>query len=520
MSWVLNDPRSPLFRGARLARFSGQRGHAAGGRLTRFAARLDTARTAGVEAIVEPNNSLGDVNLMAFLGGAFSSQGGSGVYRAVQTQIGERLTVDLFPLPPGPYWRNYRGCLRGVAMPVIDLEWDGDIETARYRVYHSLVDTVDHADARRVAIYSYNDFVEVTNNTANGGEVTITGSDGNSTGTSHYEVTVNLAADVVTVQAENLDTSTIEPAVVSVGEKIRFGNGLYIEVPTDWGYAGDTIFDVQAGPRRSFRLQPSGEDEHWFKVAAERNDNAPEVPSHWEHFETIMPPGAVTAVDFTFVSSSSVQIEFTLPTESDIAGAYIRQSWPQAEGYEIPFPTPVAFVAGTSGQTKTHTLTGLVAGQYWVNIRAVDDSGTDDHSDLLYTFYLSATALAFGTISKPRSFTASPVGIGAIKFEVRTNGAEDQVGIYWDAGTGIIDTTTLWALLDSGDIISGEAGSATQKNRLYRKTISGIEGGTYQFLARTRVGGAEEKNEDVLAGVTIYSNPITIPYNLEITRVN
>jgi hypothetical protein len=448
------------------------------------------------------------------VGGVPSRFGESGFYRASRTQVNQKLLLDLFPSPNAGYWKEWPGWRRGISPPSITLDWEGDDETVRYRVYHSIVDTPDHEDARRVAIHTINDFIEVTNETGNGGEIEVGGADGSATGSGVYTLTVNKTGDTVTVQATNQQTGAEESEKESFGEPIRFGVGLYVTVSEDWSIDGDTEFTVKAGPQRSFTLAPTGSDTHWFKVTAERNDSAPEVPSSWKEVTASIPPSPISGFGVAFVSASEVEITFTLPDEPDIAGARVWQSWPQYEGYEIPWPVPIAEVSGTAGQTKTVSLSGLIAGQYSVLVRAFDEDGIDDFSDTVYRFYLGATSVSHEILVRPRSFRVSPAGLGAIQFEARTNEAEDYVAIYSDDGTGTLDLDSIWLLLGPSDIVETES---QPKNRVYRKTVQYIPSGTYQFLARARKSGTEEENNDVTAGVTIYGSALTIPHNLEAT---
>jgi len=371
-------------------------------------------------------------------------------------------------------------------------------------------------------MYSYNDYIESTNDTGNGAAITVTGNDGNSTGVSTYELTINKTGSTITITAENTTTGVTEPAVIYIGAKVRFGNGLYVELPDEWPYSGDTVFTIEAGPQRTFTLGATGSDNHWFMITAERNDGVPEQPSAWKAFSTSMPPNPVTDVSFAYVSATEVDVTFTLPEDTDIAGAYIRHSWPGATGYDIPFPSILYNVSGTSLQTKTQRLSNLIEGQYWLNIRAYDESGLDDRSDYLYNFFLGADALSFGTIARPKSFRAKPVGLGKVQFEVRTNGAEDEVAIYTDETTGTIDTDNIWALFTSSDIVVENVITlgASQAGRLYRKTVTNVPEGIYQFLARCRKLGTEEKNTDVLAGVSVYDTAVGIPSSITVVRNN
>lgn len=495
-------------------------GYNAGGRMTNFYVTPDP-RSAAINIDAERLSQVGrsDGNIFTWVNGSFSESGGTGVYRANREAKQQVLTFDALPLPPADYWKNFRTSLYAIWPPVIHLGWKGDGNTTRYTVEYATL--ANKSDADPVAIYSRNDYIEVTKNTntSSPDQISVTGSDGASTGKSSYTCTINKTGDTITITVVNDETSVTEISAVEYeGYKLQFGSGLFIDLPNGWITSGDTEFTVQAGPKREYSLVSSQSDDHYFRVKAERlNETA--VYSAWKYKSLAMPPSPVSSITVTYLSASSVRVGFTMPSDTDIAGWRLYLSPDYRSGHYVPHYRPVATGTASPSASVTTDLTGLAGGNYTFMVRTYDNSGRDDMTINIKQFYLSSGAVTYGDLNEPIAFKTEPQGLGQFKMtaSTRLNSAgsivEDNIYIYWNSGSGDVDYSAsgLW------DIIPKSTAENTGRAAKYTKTYSNVPSGTYTFGIRTERNGQFDGNTDVVDSVTVNDTAITVPYDLEVT---
>ena len=505
VSFVPNDPRSPMMSGAGLAVLGAPLGQTAGGRLS----DLDL-KVAGLSArhalTVERGHPLGRVgHILQYINAQFSTRGGTGFYRAYRNASNEGLYVDYACLPEADYWRYLKTTINGISPTGLKLDWRGDPETTRFTVRHATQG--DFKDAKTVQIGERLSFVTIENMTGNEATLELLGSDGNRVREGSYTVTVDYDGTIINVTVED-DLLATSFTVESENQWIRFGRALQLRLPDPWPVIGETVFSVRSEIPKTYRMRVPKSGSNYLQVTAQRNDNAPLVPSAWVSKSLVIPPNPVTDVGFAFVSEGVIRVTFTMPTDIDIEGAWVFHSWPEVEGYCIPYFVPAEVLAAPDEEV-TFDVTGLIPGKYTFLIRAFNTKRLDDQSDHLYTVFLSATGLSFAALAAPTSFRAIPRGLGSIEFVIRTNAVEDEVALYWDNGTGTIDYDTPFAVFDTSYRVAG----------VYNVTLNNLPGGSYRFHARNRLSGVEEKNATALDEVTIYDENLLVPYGLQVTEV-
>lgn len=491
-------------------------GSASGGRIRRFDPKT-SGRSVGVEMLLDP--PLPDWtpgSLMVWLNGKYLQSGGSGTYRGTRFAVNQGLTMDAYAFPPLAAFTEGTAHLTGVQSQALTLTWKGDRDTVRYEVYHSTTGT---AGLKRVAIYQANKQIDVTNETANGAEIAVTGVDGIGEAGHTYTLTLNFAAGAVTATAVDQDTlrewgpetrDSLED--VFGNAHFQFGVGLSVEIPDvdNWNYPGDTEFTIETGPLRSYQAINAGDNaSHTFLVQAFRGDGSPGVPSSEALFTLDPLPNPVEDLAVEFVSAGAVDVTFTMPEDANIAEYHLYHSLPDIEDYDIVFPIPFATGAAAPEEEVTVHLTGLEAGRYTLLVRAVNDEGQDDHSDSSIVFYLSATSVSFQDIDKPADFQVIPDGIGQVKIAFRTNGAEDLVALYTNGGVegDPVDYDNPWLFVPDDE---------RNENNRYEVSAHGLSAGTWRIAGRCRLLGSEEGNTESVDEATIYEAPLSIPHDLEV----
>lgn len=503
-----NDPRQPYLCGLGFAACGSLDGGNTAGRLTKILPRQRNRHMA-VEVSVDPVVPEGlDPNVNIYTNDAYLTRGGSGVYRVSQVSTRQAVTFDAIPIPAAENFKNYVAHLFDSAPPSLRLSWDGDPNSIRYTVEHAR--TANKSDSRRIAILGRKENIEVVNETGNDNTITVTGNDGNSSAESSYTVTVSFVVEVsghhrtVTI-VDNDSGYTIGP-ITYADTHIRFGSGLQLTLPEIWlTGAGDTVFTVTAGPPREYYFRNATGDDHYFRVAAEREDDATGV-GPWVYKEIDALPGNVTTPQVDFVSSGTVEVSFTMPSDPDIAGYKIYLGTPTYPA-DSDLTAPLPLIDGSAGPSEAVSvqIADLEEGRYTILVRAYDTQKIEDGSLLYQIFFLSAASVSMGGVAKPRSFDAQATGVGQITFHVRTSGSEDSVYLYSDGGDGNgIDYDSPWAIL-----LPSSPG-------YYEKAFNNLPAGDYEFGARSALAGIEEKNTDVISTATVFDSPMLVPSNLRI----
>jgi len=448
-----------------------------------------------------------------------------GLYHSEDDQLNTSVTrltqrsdivFDAIPLPKGSSWRIYPGPFSTAQKRNLLLQWEGDSYTERYRVYHSLL--ADYSDAVICGTRSINSEIIVVNTSGTSGVLAVTGVDGPVGPEGNYSINVTrlTAEDDITITVVDNIESTTSEATTWDGNSFSFGKGLMGVLTEPWPDLGTTVFVVTAEPDKSYLLRNPSDATHYFKVRALRGADGTYADSAWESKTIVNPPGPVSGIDVEFVSTSSVNITFTMPADADIAGfhIFVGENW--KNGNYVPHWHPKVTSSAVANESVTAVVGGLaVDTTYWFYIRAFDSSGMDDETTNVSKFFLSSTAVSYGDVEAPYDIVAEATDLNEVTITVTTDKRESSVVIYSDGGTGTIDYTTAYATLESStrvDQFANEFGT-------YTTILTGITAGDYLFGARCEVNGASDGNTDIYDDVTVYGTALTAPSDLTITEV-
>ena len=450
----------------------------------------------------------------------------NGVYCAERQKLHTTVTrltprsdiiFDAIPLPESANWRSYPGPFCSAQKRNLLVEWDGDANTERYRIYHALES--DYSDARIFGAVSANSVITVTNTSVTLADIDVTGVDGAVGPEGNYTISITRAyadADITIVITDNVESSTSD-SVTWDGAAINFGRGLVMNLDEDtWPDTGTTVFTVTAEPNREYLLRNPTDATHYFKVRALRDTDNTYADSAWESKTIVNPPDPVSNIDVDFASTTSVNITFTMPSDADIVGFHIFLGEYWKNGNKVPHWYPRVTASAGPSEEVIATITGLTTlRSYWFYVRAFDSSGMDDETTNVSKFFLSSTAVSYGDVEAPNDITAEATDLQEVTLTVTTDKQESSINIYWDSGTGTIDWSTIYANIASSfrvDRDGNEFGT-------YISVLTGIVAGTYLFGARCEANGANDGGEDVYDDVTVYDVALTAPSSVTISEV-
>lgn len=457
------------------------------------------------------------VNSNAFMNGTYYGMSSSiynKKYTLQRTTPKSDICFDVMPLPGGSPWNSYPGPF-AIGLPRnLKVAWDGDSDTERYFVKHSLIPA--HTDELTVGIVSANTEIDWTNDDYTLAEIEVTGVDGHIGPEGNYTVTVyNLTTPIVIIR----DNETGESMASQKWEglPIPFGRGLNLSLVEPWPDHGmsTTQFTVTTYPKREFILKNPKDSVHYFKIQAKRDEDHTNAESGWVDYTIANPPGAVSDIDVSFVSSTSVNISFTMPSNSDISGYYIFLSDSSKGTNLIPEFFPKSAGSAVASQSITALVTGLTAGKYYFYVRAFDATGLDDETTNVSFFVLTDTTVAFGDVNEPFSIDAEATGLGEVTATVTTDKNEDQLNIYWDSGTGTIDWDTPYETSASTNRVDLEG----LEYGTYTVVMTGIAAGDYLFGARCSLLGKDDGNETVYDDVRVFDEALDAPSNVTVSEV-
>lgn len=484
------------------------------GRLREFLVSNDDNGAVTVKVVSHPTCLIFglDIYQKAFMNGDYYGESKIlGNYTLQRQTPSSDIVFDVLPLPGGAPWRDYPGPFAISVTRSLRVAWDGDADTERYIVKHST--EVTHADERTSAIIAANTEIAWTNDSDSLAEIEVTGVDGNLGPEGNYTIIVNNFVTLSVSITDNV-TSEVMDTVTWEGNPISFGRGLSLKLITPW-LDLVTTFTVITGPKREYILKTPKDNNHWFKIVAKREEDHTIAESAWVNYSITNPPSPVSDIGVTFVSSTSVTIGFTMPSDSDIYGYYIFMSDLSRGTNLIPEYHPRAAGSAIPNQSLNVLISDLTAGKYYFYVRSLDSTGMDDETTNVQSFVLTATNVAFGEVTAPFSVEAEATDLGEVTLTATTDKKEDQLNIYSDGGTGTIDWVTPYDTVASTlrvDTIGVEYGT-------YTVVMTGIAAGEYLFGVRCSLTGTDDGNEDVYDDVTVFDAALDAPSNVTVSEI-